>query len=349
MDSGGNDNGSAPPAAPPPQPPRDPNTAQPAPREQPVLNNYYCYECERNFQQRLTSADEPRCTQCGSNFCELIGPVRDARRPMRGVSINHLPVPVGGQTTSSTTTVPGHPGINVHHQSVQDPNQPNVQSHMVTIAMNADDIANAANGTADMAGVIMRQLQNVLPPGLASRAVNAHIQAPNGQPIRIQNPFNMIAGMNPLGALQVGGGTAGGIGNNPANFAWGVNGMEAILNRLMEEAGNDGSARPLAEETISAIESYPLLTSQVNSMKDSNSCECSICMSEFNVDTIVKKLPPCNHTFHCDCIDAWLRLHNSCPVCRTEVQLPGESNDVAEEGGAEPEEPPEGPSLSYFS
>ena len=124
-------------------------------------------------------------------------------------------------------------------------------------------------------------------------------------------------------------------------------GMEQILNRLMEEAGNDGSPRPCSEETIAAIESYPLTTRQVNELKEAGTCECSICMSEFHVDTIVKKLPNCNHIFHCDCIDAWLRMHNSCPVCRAEIKIPNEDESVAADDHVDDE--PDAPGLSYFS
>jgi len=313
-------------------PPAPDETSTSRPRENAILNNYYCHECQREFRQRLTPSNSPACTYCGSSFCELLGPVNQPRRS----AVNRLmEVPAGANSTSSTSVVPGLPGVNFHHQTVSDPNTPNVQSHMVTIAMNADELA-AGGGTADMANRIMQQLRNVIPSTLPAGTMNAHIHAPNGQPIQIQNPFQLLNSA-----------TAGaGIGSNPANFAWGVHGMEQILNRLMEEAGNDGSARPCPEETIAAINSYPLTTPQVNALKDANSCECSICMSEFHVDTIVKKLPPCNHIFHCDCIDAWLRLHNSCPVCRTEVKLPEDEPDGQADDA---EDAPHEPGLSYFS
>merc|ERR1712131_248916 len=108
---------------------------------------------------------------------------------------------------------------------------------MVTIAMNADELANGG-GAGNMAARIMQQLQNVIPANLPAGVMNAHIQMPNGQPMQIRNPFQMMTG------------SASGIGSNPGNFAWGVHGMEQILNRLMEEAGNDGSPRPCSEETI---------------------------------------------------------------------------------------------------
>ncbi|KAI3385101.1 hypothetical protein SNEBB_003464 [Seison nebaliae] len=43
--------------------------------------------------------------------------------------------------------------------------------------------------------------------------------------------------------------------------------------------------------------------------------QCSICMDDLKIDSTVKKLP-CGHYFHEDCIMPWLRLHDTCPVCR---------------------------------
>lgn len=44
---------------------------------------------------------------------------------------------------------------------------------------------------------------------------------------------------------------------------------------------------------------------------------CSICLSDYKEPEVVRVIPDCSHMFHVDCIDEWLRLHPTCPVCRT--------------------------------
>jgi len=44
--------------------------------------------------------------------------------------------------------------------------------------------------------------------------------------------------------------------------------------------------------------------------------DCPICLAEFMEGEKVRVLPECCHSFHADCIDAWLVSNASCPSCR---------------------------------
>lgn len=43
---------------------------------------------------------------------------------------------------------------------------------------------------------------------------------------------------------------------------------------------------------------------------------CAICLLDFVDGDLLKVLPACYHTFHIECIDAWLVSRSSCPTCR---------------------------------
>lgn len=43
---------------------------------------------------------------------------------------------------------------------------------------------------------------------------------------------------------------------------------------------------------------------------------CSICLSEYNSKDIIRCIPKCTHCFHVHCIDEWLRMNSTCPLCR---------------------------------
>ncbi|XP_008786322.2 E3 ubiquitin-protein ligase Os04g0590900-like [Phoenix dactylifera] len=47
--------------------------------------------------------------------------------------------------------------------------------------------------------------------------------------------------------------------------------------------------------------------------------DCSVCLSEFREDDSLRLLPKCNHAFHVQCIDTWLKSHSNCPLCRANI------------------------------
>ncbi|KAE8735823.1 putative Ribosomal protein L34e superfamily protein [Hibiscus syriacus] len=60
--------------------------------------------------------------------------------------------------------------------------------------------------------------------------------------------------------------------------------------------------------------------------------DCSICLEEFEVDGEGREMP-CKHVFHSGCIEKWLQIHGSCPVCR--FLMPAETVEVGGGRGLE--------------
>ncbi|RCV43965.1 hypothetical protein SEVIR_9G339700v4 [Setaria viridis] len=47
--------------------------------------------------------------------------------------------------------------------------------------------------------------------------------------------------------------------------------------------------------------------------------DCPICLEPFGDGDGVRVVPACGHLYHAPCIDRWLDMRNSCPVCRCAV------------------------------
>ncbi|GJN34331.1 hypothetical protein PR202_gb22981 [Eleusine coracana subsp. coracana] len=50
--------------------------------------------------------------------------------------------------------------------------------------------------------------------------------------------------------------------------------------------------------------------------------ECAICLAKVGDDGLAtRQLPACGHAFHEHCIEQWLRVHPTCPICRCNARL----------------------------
>ncbi|KAI3935132.1 hypothetical protein MKX01_031399 [Papaver californicum] len=72
----------------------------------------------------------------------------------------------------------------------------------------------------------------------------------------------------------------------------------------------------------SIIDSYPkILLDEKLRLPNPNDTTCSICLSEYLPTETLKIIPSCNHYFHSKCIDQWLSMSSTCPVCRESQSL----------------------------
>ncbi|KAL4584506.1 hypothetical protein LXL04_009109 [Taraxacum kok-saghyz] len=45
--------------------------------------------------------------------------------------------------------------------------------------------------------------------------------------------------------------------------------------------------------------------------------DCIVCLSEVAIGEKLARLERCRHGFHVECVEAWLKDHRNCPLCRT--------------------------------
>ncbi|PON69025.1 43kDa postsynaptic protein [Trema orientale] len=83
-----------------------------------------------------------------------------------------------------------------------------------------------------------------------------------------------------------------------------------------QSSADDTVATVGIDETM--IEMYPktLIGESRRLPKSDNYISCPICLMEYQPKDTIRTLPNCFHYFHTDCIDEWLRLNATCPLCR---------------------------------
>lgn len=78
---------------------------------------------------------------------------------------------------------------------------------------------------------------------------------------------------------------------------------------------------------LPTIESYPkMVLGQSRRLPKPSDSTCSICLCEYQPKEALRSIPECNHYFHVGCIDEWLKLNGTCPLCRNSLE--GSSMDT---------------------
>ncbi|KAL2551227.1 NEP1-interacting protein 1 [Forsythia ovata] len=97
--------------------------------------------------------------------------------------------------------------------------------------------------------------------------------------------------------------------------------MGAVETSTFEEIPNifdTGGAKGLAGDTVEKIPKIAISKDE-NVDASGERVSCSVCLQDFQVGEIVRRLPQCHHMFHLPCIDTWLLRHGSCPLCRRDL------------------------------
>ena len=94
--------------------------------------------------------------------------------------------------------------------------------------------------------------------------------------------------------------------------------FDRIMTQLMDQAQGTNAPPPAPAHAIAML---PKKAMDETMTGDDGLAECSICMDNVEIGTLVTVLP-CSHWFHGQCITAWLTQHGTCPHCRQEITAP---------------------------
>lgn len=105
--------------------------------------------------------------------------------------------------------------------------------------------------------------------------------------------------------------------------------LTGIPSRPSRQDDDEIMEEGLRHRTDTSFEGYPkLLYSQVIHQHNkgegesgsislcSSNTSCSICLGDYKESDTLRLLPGCGHLYHLACVDPWLRLHSTCPICR---------------------------------
>ncbi|KAJ3232535.1 hypothetical protein HDU78_007008 [Chytriomyces hyalinus] len=87
--------------------------------------------------------------------------------------------------------------------------------------------------------------------------------------------------------------------------------LESLISQLNQDAQFGTQGKPPASKFF--VRNLPSVKAPSN--------PCAICVEHFTAtEDDPAKILPCKHIFHKQCLTPWLKLHNTCPFCRFEVQ-----------------------------
>ncbi|XP_020593643.1 E3 ubiquitin-protein ligase RING1-like [Phalaenopsis equestris] len=96
------------------------------------------------------------------------------------------------------------------------------------------------------------------------------------------------------------------------------NGDEGGVNTFAENIENDPNQCGPPPTARSALEALPSRQVSAEMVSGDKKAYCVVCVDAFEIGDEAMWMP-CKHFYHKNCIVPWLKLHNSCPVCRHEL------------------------------
>ncbi|KAI9201065.1 hypothetical protein LWI28_017498 [Acer negundo] len=279
---------------------------------------YWCYQCHRTVRISPTNPSEISCPRCSGQFLTEI----EISRPRLAVDFTAFdPSPEARllEALSIILDPPirrsfNHPSLD---HNLEQPTPPQRSASGVRNWFRRRNNSNNLDQEQDDIQDILRRRRRRIPniDGNRSRSEETEV-SPRPRtwiflrPIESPTPLDH-AFWRPENPVTPAG---GGLDNISRDYFYGP-GLQQLIEELTQ---NDRPGPPPVPETY--IDAIPMIKiTEGHLVIDS---KCPVCMEEFKIGGEGRELP-CKHIYHSECIVPWLRLHNSCPVCRHEVPVSG--------------------------
>lgn len=105
-----------------------------------------------------------------------------------------------------------------------------------------------------------------------------------------------------------------------------LHGGAGLFSAMLDGAMTGSATGGLPPASKASIEALKVVNKEE---EDNEEAECVVCLEklfEKEKEEVVVKEMPCGHRYHGECIEKWLHMHGSCPMCR--YKMPQEEAEV---------------------
>ncbi|KAL2917388.1 E3 ubiquitin-protein ligase Praja-2 [Polyrhizophydium stewartii] len=134
-------------------------------------------------------------------------------------------------------------------------------------------------------------------------------EAPGSRSSANLQQYMMMAMLQQLGVMLGGESNILEILGDPGDYVSNQRSFDEIITRLMEQHAQGQHPPAASETTIRTLPHRPF------KREGALHVECIVCQEDFAEEETTIELP-CKHVFHPECINNWLKLNGTCPVCR---------------------------------